>query len=92
MATNQPESDWFRQPTPREHGIAAMLFGGFGLFFVVFSFVLAGSWFRWLFLFLGVFSIVRALYHFMISRRRAVRDESTTDGAPMHTDLRKMED
>jgi hypothetical protein len=46
-----------------------MLFGGFGLFFVAFSFVLAGSWFQWLFLFLGIFSVVRAGWHFVMSRR-----------------------
>ena len=72
MAAGEPDQsdpNWFRQPTPREHRIASMLFGGFGLFFLVFSFVLSGSWFRWLFLVLGLFSIVRALWHLMISRR-----------------------
>jgi hypothetical protein len=46
-----------------------MLFGGFGLFFIAFSFVLTGSWFQWLFLILGAFSVVRAGWHFIRSRR-----------------------
>ena len=63
------DPEWFRQPTPREHRIASMLFGGFGLFFITFSFVLVGIWFRWVFLFLGIFSVIRAVWHLIISRR-----------------------
>jgi len=67
---SEADPNCFRPPTPREHRIASYLFGGFGLFFVLFSFVLAGSWARWLFLILGTFSIVRAIWHAIISRRR----------------------
>jgi hypothetical protein len=67
--TDESDPNWFRQPTPREHRIASMLFGGFGLFFIAFSFVLTGSWFQWLFLILGAFSVVRAGWHFIRSRR-----------------------
>jgi hypothetical protein len=69
QVTDESDPNWFRQPTPREHRIASMLFGGFGLFFIAFSFVLTGSWFQWLFLILGAFSVVRAGWHFIRSRR-----------------------
>jgi hypothetical protein len=60
MAEN-PE--WFREMTPRERRIAAGLFFGFGIFFVMLSFVLKGWWFRWVILFLGVYSIVAGARH-----------------------------
>jgi hypothetical protein len=53
----------FRDPTPREHLLAAGLFAGFGMFFVLLFFVTAGFWFRWVTLGLGVFSILRGLRH-----------------------------
>ncbi|HEX3358106.1 MAG TPA: hypothetical protein VHS31_14130 [Tepidisphaeraceae bacterium] len=52
------DPDWFRPPTPRERRIAAALFVGFGLFFIALFFVLFGWWFRWVILFLGIYSIL----------------------------------
>jgi len=51
----------FRRPTPREHRIAAGLFVGFALFFVMLYIVLSGWWFRWVILGLGVWSFLYAL-------------------------------
>jgi hypothetical protein len=56
-----PES--FRDPTPREHWLAAGLFVGFGGFFVLLFFVTAGFWFRWVTLGLGVYSILNGVRH-----------------------------
>ena len=72
MASDPPDSPrdemadptWFREPTRREHSIGAGLFVGFGLFFVASFFVLAGLVFRWVFLGLGAFSILRGAWHF----------------------------
>jgi VIT1/CCC1 family predicted Fe2+/Mn2+ transporter len=63
------EAQWFRPPTRRERVIAAGLFFGFGAFFFVFSFVWRGSWFRWVIVGLGVWSVVYALGHLMRLRR-----------------------
>jgi hypothetical protein len=59
-ATN---SDSFREPTPREHRIAAALFVGFGIFFILLFKVLLGWWFRWVILSLGFISILHGLNH-----------------------------
>src|SRR5215212_2030233 len=59
---------WFREPTAREHAIAAALFVGFGLFFVVLFFVLLGWWFRWVVGGLGVVSVLHGLWHAVESR------------------------
>jgi fatty acid desaturase len=61
--TPDDPTDWFRQPTRREHWIAAALFAGFGLFFIALFVVLAGWWFRWIVLVLGIYSIVHAIGH-----------------------------
>ncbi|MGH7213403.1 MAG: hypothetical protein ACREIT_01280 [Tepidisphaeraceae bacterium] len=73
------EGTWFRQPTPREHRIAAGLFAGFGVFFVLLFPVLAGLRFRWVMLGLGAISLGRATYHAIASRRAGAgkADEST---------------
>ena len=63
---NQPEAadpEWFRAPTRRERWIAAGLFIGFGVFFVVWFFVIAGWWFRWVILVLGAYSILEGIRH-----------------------------
>ena len=57
------QTEWFREPTNREHWIAAGLFMGFGLFFVALFIVLDGWWFRWIVLVLGLYSIVHAIGH-----------------------------
>jgi hypothetical protein len=54
---------WFRAPSRREHWMAAGLFVGFGVFFVLLFWVTAGFWFRWVTLGLGLFSILRGLRH-----------------------------
>lgn len=61
----EPAGDerWFRQPTRREHLIAAPLFVGFGIFFIMLFSLQAGWWFRWVLLMLGIISILRGLSH-----------------------------
>lgn len=59
----QPDTDWFRQPTRREHGIAAGLFVFFGLFFLALFVVVDGWWFRWVIAGLGVYSILHGMGH-----------------------------
>lgn len=65
------DPDWFRQPTPREHRIAAALFIFFGVFFVLLFFVLSGWWFRWVILTLAMFSTIHGVRHARDSRRAA---------------------
>jgi fatty acid desaturase len=62
------DPDWFREPSVREHRIAAALFVGFGLFFILLFIVQAGWWFRWVVLGLAVISIIHGLRHFGDSR------------------------
>jgi len=57
------DEQWFREPTRREHLIAAGLFVGFGIFFVLLFLLQRGWWFRWCILGLGVISIVHGLRH-----------------------------
>jgi hypothetical protein len=65
----QADPEWFRESTPREHWIAAALFLGFGVFFVLLFLVTAGFWFRWVTLGLGVYSALYALRHARDARR-----------------------
>jgi len=58
-----PEAEWFREPTRREHRIAAALFVAFGAFFGVLFVVLNGWWFRWVIVGLGVLSALHGLWH-----------------------------
>jgi hypothetical protein len=58
---------WFREPTRREHAIAAGLFIGFGGFFTLLFLLQSGWWFRWVILGLAVFSIMRGLRHLIRS-------------------------
>jgi hypothetical protein len=67
---------WFREPTRREHWIAACLFVGFGLFFALLFPVLAGWWFRWVMLGLGIISILHALWHAVQTRGRPATESS----------------
>jgi fatty acid desaturase len=48
---------WFREPTRRERWIAAALFVGFGVFFVMLFLIQSGWWFRWVILSLAGVSI-----------------------------------
>src|SRR4051794_25149820 len=75
---------WFREPTAREHVIAAALFVGFGLFFAVLFFVLQGRWFRWVVGGLGVVSVLHGLWHAVESRpgRTDAGPAAATDGRP----------
>jgi hypothetical protein len=66
---DHPE-EWFREPTVREHRIAAALFIGFGIFFGLWFFVLSGWWFRWVMIALGVYSMLYGLRHAVDSRRK----------------------
>ena len=63
LPTDSHDPAWFREPTPREHRIAAALFAGFGVFFVLLFVVLAGWWFRWVILGLAVVSVLYAMGH-----------------------------
>jgi hypothetical protein len=63
-------TDWFRPPTPRERLIAAGLFLGFGVFFFLLSAVWRGSWFRWVILGLGAWSVLYAVGHLRALRRQ----------------------
>ncbi|HEY8668186.1 MAG TPA: hypothetical protein VIL86_16175 [Tepidisphaeraceae bacterium] len=65
----QADPDWFRQPSPREHWIAAALFCGFGIFFVLLFFLFRGEGFRWVLLGLGAFSAWHGLQHAADARR-----------------------
>ena len=69
-ADPQADPEWFREPSRREHWIAAGLFVGFGVFFVLLFFVTAGFWFRWVTLGLGFYSILHGLGHARRARRR----------------------
>ena len=64
------DPDWFREPTPREHRIAAALFIGFGVFFVLLFLVQSGWWFRWVILGLGVISTIHGARHALDARKR----------------------
>lgn len=69
------DPNWFREPTPREHRIAAALFIGFGVFFVLLFFVQSGWWFRWVILGLGVISTIHGVRHALDARRAASTSE-----------------
>ena len=74
-APGEAEVQWFRPPTRREHGIAAALFLGFGLFFVLLFVVLAGWWFRWVTLVLSLVSVAYALSHVADARASSPKSE-----------------
>jgi hypothetical protein len=59
----------FRPPTPREHRIAGWLFIGFAMFFFLLFVVLAGWWFRWVIVGLGVYSFLYGVRHLQDARR-----------------------
>ncbi|HEX8523082.1 MAG TPA: hypothetical protein VF669_12565 [Tepidisphaeraceae bacterium] len=61
---------WFREPSVREHRIAAALFIGFGVFFILLFVVLSGWWFRWIIIALGVYSILHGARHAISSFRK----------------------
>ncbi len=61
--TTDAPADSFREPTRREHAIAAGLFVGFGLFFLALFVVSRGFWFRWVIVGLGVYSILHGAGH-----------------------------
>ena len=68
--TEQSHPDWFREPNRRERAIATWLFIGFGVFFALLFFVLAGWWFRWVILSLGVISVVSGIQHAARARQK----------------------
>ena len=61
--TEAADPRWFREPSRREHWLAAALFVAFGVFFVLLFVVTAGFWFRWVTLALGLYSILHGLRH-----------------------------
>lgn len=69
MAESISHLDSFRPPTPREHRIAAALFVGFGIFFVLLFKVLLGWWFRWVILLLAFISVAHGIHHARSWRR-----------------------
>jgi len=81
---SEPAADenWFREPTAREHRIAAALFIGFGIFFVLLFFVLAGWWFRWVILWLAIYSCLHGVRHALGARQRRETEEITIGGTP----------
>jgi hypothetical protein len=50
--------------------MAAALFVGFGLFFVLLFLIQRGWWFRWVILVLGIVSTLRGLGHLIGAARR----------------------
>ena len=66
------DPDWFRAPSRREHWIAAGLFVGFGVFFLLLSLVNRGWWFGWVILLLGVWSIAYGARHALCARHASV--------------------
>lgn len=68
-ADGQADPNWFRAPDRRENLIAAALFVGFAVFFVLLFFVLGGWWFRWVILVLSGVSLSKALAHAADARR-----------------------
>lgn len=60
---------WFRPPNRREHGIAAGLFMGFGLFFAAMFYLSHGWGFRWILLGLAIYSIGYGLRHAVNANR-----------------------
>jgi hypothetical protein len=73
-----PDS-WFREPTAREHRIAAGLFIGFAVFFTMLFVVQAGWWFRWVVLGLAACSLLYGLGHARDAWRRV--DDPAPKGA-----------
>ena len=67
---DSPHNEWFREPTRREHFIAAGLFIAFGLFFVAWFVVLSGWWFRWVIIVMAIFSILHGVRHLQDARRK----------------------
>lgn len=63
MPDDAPIDPSFREPTPREHKLAAALFIAFGVFFILLFVVEKGWGFRWVLLGLGIISIWRGLWH-----------------------------
>ena len=74
QSIEQSHPDWFREPTAREHHIAAALFVGFGVFFVLLFVVLSGWWFRWVIVTLGAFSIIHGIRHWLDARSQGHGD------------------
>ena len=81
------DPEWFRPPSAREHRIAAALFVGFGIFFALLFFVLAGWWFRWVILSLGAISIIHGVRHAIHSRANVILNEAErSEGSPRSSD------
>jgi hypothetical protein len=67
--TQQADPEWFRQPTKAEHRLGGYLFLLFGVGFALLFPVLSGWWFRWVFLGLAVWSVLRGIWHLIMSTR-----------------------
>jgi fatty acid desaturase len=78
------DPEWFREPTPREHRMAAALFVAFGVSFALLFIVLGGWWFRWVILGLGVLSALHGLWHAAASRRAVVPIEDPQSKTQNH--------
>jgi fatty acid desaturase len=72
-APETADAEWFREPTRREHWIAAALFAAFGGFFVLLFVVQSGWWFRWVVLGLGALSALYGLWHAAAARGASTR-------------------
>ena len=86
----QADPEWFREPNRREHLIAANLFIGCGLCFVMMFVVLAGWWPRWVILGLGVYSVIHGIRHGLDARKAKLAEppnEMTIDGKRRWTGL-----
>jgi hypothetical protein len=70
---------WFRPPSRRERWMAAGLFVGFGVFFVLLFFVTAGFWFRWVTLGLGFYSVLHGLGYARSAARPAAPPPATPE-------------
>jgi hypothetical protein len=70
----EADPEWFRAPSRREHWMAAGLFVGFGVFFVLLFFVTAGFWFRWVTLGLGFYSILHGFRYVREARHVRARE------------------
>jgi len=79
------QSAWFREPSRRERKIAAGLFVGFGLFFLVLAWVQRGWWFAWVILGLGGISMWVAARH----AKMGFTAESPRRGEELNADDRR---
>jgi uncharacterized membrane protein len=79
VSEEEIQSPWFRELTPKERRGAAILFAGFGIFFLGLAWVQRGGWFSWVILGMAIISLWAAIKHARAGftaeaqRRREVR-------------------